>query len=67
MDYTCANCVSRTTWDCEDRHQGFWDTKRCEDFKLDWETLDEEEKAVLYGVAVLERKLIESIREEYGN
>lgn len=39
MDYTCKNCMSRNTWDCEDS----W-CKRCEDFKLDVATLSEEEQ-----------------------
>ena len=42
MDYTCKNCKSRFTWDCE----GCWD-RRCEDFELDESTLSEEEQKML--------------------
>lgn len=39
MDYTCENCKSRNTWDCED----YWG-RRCENFTLDVNTLSEEEQ-----------------------
>ena len=41
MDYTCENCKSRNTWDCED----CWG-RHCEDFELDESTLSEEEQKV---------------------
>lgn len=42
MDYTCENCKNRYTWDCED---GYY--RRCEDFVLDENTLDEQEVMML--------------------
>ena len=38
MEYTCKNCISRYTWDCEDCYGGY-----CEDFRLDENTLEDEE------------------------
>jgi hypothetical protein len=42
MNYTCENCKYRNTWDCED----CWGSA-CEDFKLDEDTLNEEERRML--------------------
>ena len=43
MDYTCKNCKYRYTWDCDDG-----DVRcKCEDFKLDENTLSEEERRML--------------------
>ena len=42
MNYTCENCRYRNTWDCED----CWGSA-CEDFKLDEDTLSEEERRML--------------------
>lgn len=42
MDYTCENCRSRNTWDCED----CWGSA-CEDFVLDEDTLSKEEQMLL--------------------
>jgi hypothetical protein len=39
-DYTCENCEYRNTWDCEDG----WCKSRCSEFKLDEDTLNEEER-----------------------
>ena len=38
MEYTCENCKSRYTWDCEERYGG-----SCENFRFDENTLDDEE------------------------
>ena len=43
MDYTCENCKSRFTWDCDDG-RARW---KCEDFELDESTLSEEERRML--------------------
>lgn len=43
MDYTCENCKSRYTWDCDDGRP----TRRCEWFELDESTLSKEERAML--------------------
>ena len=43
MDYTCENCKSCHTWDCDDGRP----TRRCEYFKLDENTLSEEERRML--------------------
>ena len=42
MDYTCENCKSRNTWDCEDS----WG-RHCEGFELDESTLSEKEQMML--------------------
>lgn len=42
MDYTCENCKSRYTWDCEDGY-----CKGCEDFELDESTLSKREQEML--------------------
>lgn len=42
MDYTCENCKSRNTWDCED----CWG-RHCENFELDESTLSEKEQKML--------------------
>lgn len=43
MDYTCENCKYRHTWDCEDG----WCKSKCSEFKLDEDTLSEEERRML--------------------
>lgn len=43
MDYTCDNCKSRYTWDCDD---GCFRC-RCEDFELDETTLSEREQEMI--------------------
>lgn len=43
MDYTCENCYSRNTWDCDDG--GY--RRKCEYFRLDESTLSEEERRML--------------------
>lgn len=43
MDYTCENCKYRYTWDCDD---GGYRSK-CSEFKLDEDTLSEEERRML--------------------
>lgn len=43
MDYTCENCKSRNTWDCEDG----WHRRKCEYFELDENTLSNEEQMLL--------------------
>ena len=52
MDYTCENCKSRFTWDCND---DFY-RRKCENFALDETTLSEEERKIL-------RTLRETMRE----
>lgn len=42
MDYTCRNCKSRNTWDCED----CFDIK-CKYFELDESTLSQKEQMLL--------------------
>ena len=42
MNYTCKNCIYRNSWDCEDN---WWDN--CPLFKLDEDTLSEEEKNLI--------------------
>lgn len=39
MDYTCENCKSRNTWDCEE-----YGGRHCENFELDESTLSEGEQ-----------------------
>lgn len=52
MDYTCANCKNRWTWDCEDYHWGYFDTKACKgDFELDLNTLTDEQKNMILEIA----------------
>lgn len=43
MNYTCENCKYRYTWDCDDGDARC----KCEDFKLDENTLSEEERRML--------------------
>lgn len=43
MDYTCENCKSRYTWDCDDGNARW----KCEDFELDENTLSKEERMML--------------------
>lgn len=56
MDYTCENCKSRHTWDCDD---GGYRCK-CSDFQLDEDTLNENERAML-------RVMRQVMREQRGN
>lgn len=46
MDYTCENCKSRHTWDCDDGTDAPRNYK-CGDFELDESTLSEEERKML--------------------
>lgn len=55
MDYTCDNCYSRYTWDCDDG--GY--RKRCERFRLDESTLSEEERKML--------RVLRQVMEEQKN
>lgn len=49
MDFTCANCKYRSSWDCEDYHWGYWDTPKCSDnFELDINTLSDEDKESIF-------------------
>lgn len=43
MDYTCENCKSRHTWDCDDGSY----RRKCEDFELDETTLSKSEQELL--------------------
>ena len=43
MDYTCENCKSRHTWDCDDGGV----MRKCSDFELDESTLSNEEQRLL--------------------
>lgn len=43
MDFTCENCKSRYTWDCDDGYARCL----CEFFELDENTLTEEERMLL--------------------
>ena len=43
MDYTCENCKSRHTWDCDDGGV----MRKCSDFELDEPTLSSEEQRLL--------------------
>ena len=43
MDYTCENCLSRHTWDCDDGDVRW----KCENFRLDESTLSEYERELL--------------------
>ena len=43
MDYTCENCKSRHTWDCDDGGV----MHKCSDFELDESTLSSEEQRLL--------------------
>ena len=43
MDYTCENCKSRHTWDCDDGGV----MRKCSDFELDESTLSSEEQRLL--------------------
>lgn len=54
MDYTCANCKNRFTWECEDYHWGYLDSRRCrDDFVLDVETLPKEAQDILANLAMV--------------
>lgn len=55
MNYTCENCKSRNTWDCEDCWGGY-----CENFKLDEDTLDNEERRMF---RILKQAIKEVMRE----
>ena len=55
MDYTCENCKSRYTWDCDDG----WVTHKCEDFELDENTLSESERELL--------RVLRQVMRENGN
>ena len=46
MDFTCENCKSRFTWDCDD---GSYRCK-CEYFELDTSTLSEEEEKIFRAI-----------------
>lgn len=54
MDYTCENCKSRNTWDCE----GCFGRK-CEYFELDESTLSQKEQILL---RVMRQVLREGVR-----
>ena len=43
MDYSCKNCKSRHTWDCDDGGV----MRKCSDFELDESTLSSEEQRLL--------------------
>lgn len=43
MDYTCDNCKSRYTWDCDDGGNKW----KCENFELDESTLSKREQEML--------------------
>lgn len=43
MDYTCENCKSRHTWDCDDGGVRW----KCENFELDESTISEREREML--------------------
>lgn len=43
MDYTCDNCKSRHTWDCDDGSV----MRKCSNFKLDESTLSCDEQKLL--------------------
>lgn len=43
MDYTCENCKSRYTWDCDDGGVRW----KCENFSLDELTLSKREQEIL--------------------
>lgn len=58
-DYTCENCKSRNTWDCED----CWG-RACENFELDENTLDKEERTLLRVMRQIER---EKRRDNYDH
>ena len=45
MSYSCENCKSRNTWDCEN----YW-LDYCENFELDEDTLSEEEQMVIRAI-----------------
>lgn len=58
MDYTCANCKNRFTWECEDYHWGYLDSRRCiDDFVLDAETLPKSTLEVLEKLAIALREV----------
>ena len=58
MDYTCENCKSRHTWDCDDGGV----MRKCSDFELDESTLSSEEHIILHnGHAVLWLKHLYSV------
>ena len=54
MDYTCENCKSRNTWDCEDCFG-----RKCENFELDESTISQKEQMLL---RVMRQALKEGIR-----
>ena len=43
MNYTCDNCKSRYTWDCDDGGVRW----KCENFELDESTISEREREML--------------------
>ena len=54
MDYTCENCKSRHTWDCDDGGV----MRKCSDFELDESTLSSEEQRLLRAMRqVMSEKL----------
>lgn len=56
MDYTCANCKNRRSWECEDYNWGYLDTKRCpNNFELDIDTLSYSEKESILNLAEMIR------------
>lgn len=42
----CEYCRGVGSWECEDK----LDRKNCEDFKLNWDILDEEQKEEIYNI-----------------
>lgn len=52
MDYSCENCKSRHTWDCDDGGVRW----KCKDFELDESTLSEKEQKILRVVRYVMRE-----------
>ena len=57
MDYTCENCKSRHTWDCDDGGV----MRKCSDFELDESTLSSEEQRLL---RVMRQVMSEKLQNE---
>lgn len=47
MDYTCDNCKSRHTWDCDN---GWNRHKSCDEFELDFNTLNNKQKKTIQRI-----------------
>lgn len=61
MDYTCENCRNRDNWECDDERY----RKKCEYFRLDESTLNEEEQKILEMIRQVMREMIGNLKVQF--